>query len=66
MAHLHSLSPTLHLLGKKLSSKFKLDPELSSLDDALRRLETADVQGESGRARTWLREERASLSPASP
>jgi hypothetical protein len=44
MAHLHSLSPTLHLLGKKLSSKFKLDQEQSSLENALRRLEKADAQ----------------------
>lgn len=50
MAHLHSLSPTLHLLGKKLSCRFKLDPEQSSLENALRRLEKADAQREAGKA----------------
>ena len=66
MARLHSLNPTLHLLGKKLSATIKMDPELNSLEDALRRLEKADEQRESGHARTWLREEEASQSPASP
>ena len=35
MAHLHNLNPTLHLLGKKLNAKFKPEPELGSLEDAL-------------------------------
>ena len=66
MAHLLNLNPTLHLLGKKLRATFKMDPELNSLEDALRRLEKADEQRKSGHARTWLRDEGASQSPASP
>jgi hypothetical protein len=52
-----SLNPTLHLLCKKLSAKSKLDPEMSSLDDALRRSRRRTAQRETGHARTWLREE---------
>jgi hypothetical protein len=44
-------------LGKKLSAKFTLDPEQSSLEDALRRLKKADAQRESAHAQTWLIEE---------
>jgi hypothetical protein len=66
MAHLHNLNPTLHLLGKKLSAKFKPNAELSSLEDALRRLDKAEAQCEARQARTWLNEEGANQSPASP
>ena len=54
MAHLHNLNPTLLLLGKGLSAKFRPDPELSSFEDALRRLEKAEAQSELRRDIRWL------------
>jgi hypothetical protein len=66
MAHLHNLNPTLHLLGKKLSARFKPYSELSSLEDALRRLDKAEAECEARQARTWWNEEGPKQSPASP
>ena len=53
MKHLHNLNPTLQLLGMRLNAKFKPDPELSSLEDALRRLEKAEAQSEPRHAIKW-------------
>ena len=66
MAHLHNLNPTLHLLGKRLNAKFKPDPELSSLEDALRRLEKAEAQSEPRHAIKWPSGEGANLNSTSP